>query len=332
MPQVKQATAQVVLEAAQQLAQGQLVAMPTETVYGLAADATNAQAVASIFATKNRPQFNPLIAHVASLADAEKLVQFDARARSVAQAFWPGPITLVLPQQPSNGVADLVSAGLPTLAVRVPQHPVALQLLQAFGKPLAAPSANISGHVSPTQALHVATEFAAYPDLLVLAGGAAQVGLESTILDLSGDTPKILRAGAVTQQDLEQLLGCEVWQGAVQNDSTPNAPGQLTRHYATTTPLRLNAVDVQAGEALLAFGSLKFMGADGVGFAKDLPQSMLCNLSADSDLQEAAANLFAMLRVLDVSGAYQIAVMPVPNQGLGVAINDRLKRAAVAAV
>ncbi len=325
---VHQATPDAIQQAVNLLQNGALIAFPTETVYGLGADATQATAVAGIYALKQRPSFNPLISHVADLKAAEQLAIFDVRARNLAQIFWPGPLTLVLPQQPNNGIADLVTSDLPTIAVRVPSHPVAQELLKAYGRPIAAPSANRSGTVSPTSALHVAQSFGADAPF-ILAGGAAQIGLESTILDLSGDTPVLLRPGSITREQIEAVIGPIQLRAAHAPDIT--APGQLARHYATETPLRLNAVDVQENEALLAFGSVKFMGAAGYGFAKDMPPALYRNLSPDGDLTMAATNLFRMMRELDHSGAASIAVMAIPDQGIGIAINDRLQRAATPA-
>ena len=325
---IKQATPDAIADAVALLKDGRLVAFPTETVYGLGADATNAKAVAGIYALKNRPSFNPLIAHVADHDAAENLAVFDERARILAALFWPGPLTMVLPQQPNQPVSEIVTAGLPTLAVRVPSHPVARSLLQAFGKPVAAPSANPSGEISPTSALHVAHGFGERAPF-TLAGGASQVGLESTILDLSTPVPILLRPGIITRDQIEAAIGPIRLRD--QGDTAINAPGLLARHYAPRTPLRLNAVDVKAGEALLAFGKIQFMGAEGYGFARDLPPALLRNLSAEGDLTEAAAHLFGMLRELDQSGATGIAVMAIPDEGVGLAINDRLRRAATPA-
>jgi L-threonylcarbamoyladenylate synthase len=326
---IHQATPEFITKAATLIKDGQLVAFPTETVYGLGADATNAQAVASIYALKMRPSFNPLICHVADLNAAEKLALFDARARSLAQIFWPGPLTMVLPHKNTSPVADICTADLPTIAVRVPSHPVARALLEKAGVPIVAPSANLSGTVSPTSAIHVAESFGADAPF-ILAGGISPVGLESTIIDLSDpdQPPILLRPGSITREDIEAVIGPV---RLALKDTPITSPGQLARHYATATPLRLNAVDVKPGEALLAFGSLKFMAAEGVGFAKDLPHTLLRNLSPEGDLTIAAANLFAMLRDLDKSGATGIAVMPIPNEAIGIAINDRLRRAATAA-
>lgn len=289
---------------------GGLVAFPTETVYGLGADATNDHAVASIFAAKGRPQFNPLIVHVPDIAAAEAIVNFTPLARKLAAAFWPGALTLVLPRKTQN-LSLLVSAGLDTVAVRVPSGAVAQKLLRAAATPIAAPSANVSGRTSPTLASHVAEEFGETIDL-ILDDGAATLGLESTIIGFDGEQPVLLRLGAMAREDIEKIAGTLAAPGA-----KITSPGQLVNHYAPRAALRLNARDVKPGEALLAFGAHVPEGA-----------RVTSNLSATGDEKEAAANLFAMLRELDSSGAQSIAVMPVPERGLGEAINDRLRRAA----
>jgi len=332
---IKTPNPSTITEAANILKNGGLVGLPTETVYGLAANALDDSAVAKIFAAKGRPSFNPLIIHVPDVRAAEELVHMNEAAYRVAQAFWPGPLTLILPRKTGCGVSELASAGLETLAVRVPAHPVALAVLKAAGVPLAAPSANLSGSLSPTTPAHVAESLGSTVDL-ILAAGACAVGLESTVLDLSGSAPVILRAGAVTAEDLEAILGVPVSYETSESPAPKSpikSPGLLLKHYAPNTPLRLNAVDVKEGEALLAFGSPKFMGLvkpDGQGgfAARDLPETHFRNLSEDGDLHEAAANLFAMLKMLDNAGARGIAVMPIPHYGLGIAINDRLKRGA----
>lgn len=301
------------------------MAFPTETVYGLGANALDGKAVARIFEAKGRPQFNPLIAHVSDADQAAALVVFNEWAEIAAHHFWPGPLTLILPRKSDCAVNELVSAGLETIAVRVPSHPVALKLLQAAGVPVAAPSANVSGTLSPTTPQHVAEGLGDKVDM-ILAAGACDVGLESTVLDLSGDVPVVLRPGAVTAEDLSRVLECDV---VVEDGDTdkPKSPGMMLKHYAPSIPVRMNAIDLEPGEALLAFGSDQFMGVNGGGAAKDLPETQRRNLSEDGDLNEAAANLFAMLRALDRPEHKAIAVMAVPDQGLGVAINDRLKRA-----
>ena len=297
---------------------GDLVAFPTETVYGLGADARNGQAVARIFQAKGRPRFNPLIVHVPDLAGAEEIGQISDQARRLALAFWPGPLTLVVERRADCGLSDLVSAGLPTIAIRVPDHPVARALLRAAGRPLAAPSANRSGHVSATRAEHVAQDFAGH-DVMILDGGPTAWGLESTIVGMTGDEAVLLRSGAIEASDIERALGRPLLRPGDLSGmgDRPNAPGQLASHYAPRAQLRLNATDVRPGEALLAFGAV-------------VPASDVraINLSPAGDLIEAAANLFAALRALDDSGAGAIAVMPIPQEGLGEAINDRLRRAA----
>jgi L-threonylcarbamoyladenylate synthase len=295
------------------LAEGGLVAFPTETVYGLGADARSDEAVAAIFAAKGRPKFNPLIVHVESLAAAERYGVFDARAKALAARFWPGALTLVVPRRQDCDVSWLATAGLETIALRVPVHPIAQQLLQTFGGPLAAPSANRSGSVSATTARHVA-ESLGDAVALILDGGATTHGLESTIVGLDG-AATLLRPGAITRADIEAVVG-PLGRGTDSEDA-PHSPGRLKRHYATATPLRLNATAVESDEALLAFG---------VPLAA---ARATLNLSPSGDLIEAAAHLFAMLRKLDAEGARAIAVMPIPTHGLGEAINDRLQRAAV---
>ena len=298
-----------IARAAQRLGQGALVAFPTETVYGLGADARNSLAVARIFEAKGRPRFNPLIVHVASAAKAQDYVQWSDQAQALATAFWPGPLTLVLPIRPDAGLSDLVTADLPSLAIRVPAHPLARQLLTAFGGPVAAPSANPSGRISPTTAAHVIAGLNGRIEA-VLDGGPCPVGLESTILGLTG-TPTLLRHGGLPAEDIEALLGNPLTQ-----DTTPGkltAPGQMASHYAPAAAMRLNATSTAApDEALLGFG----------------PMDCTLNLSPTGSLTEAAANLFPHLHALDARGATTIAVAPIPETGLGRAINDRLRRAA----
>jgi L-threonylcarbamoyladenylate synthase len=311
---VLQADADAIETAARCLAAGGLVAFPTETVYGLGADARQGEAVARLYAAKGRPSFNPLIAHVADAAAARRLGLFDAAAERLASAFWPGPLTLVLGRRKDCPVADLALAGLDSVAVRVPAHPIAQALLKAFGGPVVAPSANRSGHVSPTSAAHVLADLRGRIDM-VLDGGPCTVGVESTIVACLGE-PTLLRPGGVARAEIERVLGRPLALAAA-GEETPPAPGMLASHYAPKARLRLNADTARAGEALLAFGP-NAPAADG----------MTLNLSPRGDLIEAAANLFAHLRALDASGAQVIAVMPVPHEGLGEAINDRLKRAA----
>src|SRR5216684_3335430 len=308
--------------AARCLAEGGLVAFPTETVYGLGADAANPAAVARLYQAKGRPSFNPLIAHVGDLGAATRIARFDATATALAQAFWPGPLTLVLTKTGDCVVADLATAGLDTIAVRVPAHPVARAILRAFGGPVVAPSANLSGHVSPTSAGHVHSDLMGRIDLIV-DGGAVLVGVESTIVGCF-DAPMLLRPGGVPRGEIERVLGRSLVQppdDADNDTSQPLAPGMLASHYAPRTRVRLNADEIEAGEALLAFGSDRMPGVDAA--------TAVMNLSAHGDLNEAAANLFGYLRALDAKGARAIAVMPVPHHGLGEAINDRLRRAAM---
>lgn len=308
--------------AARCLEGGGLVAFPTETVYGLGADATNAQAVARLYEAKGRPSFNPLIAHVSDLQAARRIARFDQRSLRLAKAFWPGPLTLVLPKPAGCPVSDLATAGLETIAVRVPAHPVAQEILRAFGKPVVAPSANISGHVSPTTAVHVFGDLAGRIDLIV-DGGPVSVGVESTIVGCF-ETPILLRPGGLPREDIEHVLGeklARMLEESGADEAHPLAPGMLASHYAPRTPVRLLAADVRPFEALLAFGPAALPGLDNA--------VAVMNLSEAGDLAEAATNLFGYLRALDVAGATGIAIMPVPNHGLGEAINDRLRRAAV---
>jgi len=306
-------TAENISAAAAALRAGKLVAFPTETVYGLGADATDDRAVAAIFAAKDRPSFNPLIVHLADLAAAEALVAMDGRARILATHFWPGPLTLVLPRREGCPISLLASAGLDTLAIRLPRHPVAARLLQVFGRPIAAPSANPSGRLSPTTAAHVAEGLGGRV-AIVLDDGPTVIGLESTVVDLSRAEARLLRPGGLTAEEIEAVIGPLAAAEAV---AAPRSPGMLESHYAPSLPLRLEAASVAADEALLAFGPRVPGGAH-----KTL------NLSPAGDLTQAAANLFAHLRRLDASGARRIAVMAVPEEGLGRAINDRLRRAA----
>ncbi len=304
--------APAIAAAAACLAAGGLVAFPTETVYGLGADARNGEAVARLYAAKGRPSFNPLIAHVSSIGAARRLGRFNAAAEKLAGAFWPGPLTLVLPKQPDCGVADLALAGLDSVAVRMPAHPVARALLAAFDGPVVAPSANRSGHVSPTSAAHVLADLRGRIDM-VIDGGPCAVGVESTIVACL-DEPTLLRPGGLAREAIEHVLGRPLAVALVADDA-PLAPGMLSSHYAPKARLRLDADTAGPGEALLAFGPAPAAGNT-------------LNLSPRGDLIEAAANLFAHLRALDASGAQRIAVMKVPHEGLGEAINDRLKRAA----
>lgn len=330
MPEVATVVAlagpEAVEQAAVTLAAGGLVAFPTETVYGLGADATNDAAVARLYAAKERPSFNPLIVHVAGLDAARRLAQFDPQALTLAEAFWPGPLTLVLPRLTGCPVGQLATAGLDTIAVRAPSHPVARAILAAFGKPVVAPSANRSGRVSPTSAQHVQADLAGRIDLII-DDGASPLGVESTVLSCSAGEVALLRPGAIPRAAVEQILGRAVAVAMAAVDAAgshggqrPIAPGMLTSHYAPRATVRVNALTVTPGEALLAFGPALPPGA---GEARKV-----LNLSSHGDLVEAAANLFNHLRVLDGAGTPSIAVMPVPDEGLGEAINDRLRHAA----
>lgn len=326
MPEILEATESAIAKAAAQLNAGGLVAFPTETVYGLGADATNDRAVAAIFEAKGRPSFNPVIVHVNDRAAAEKYVTFPPKAALLATLFWPGPLTMILPRRADSTLSRLTSAGLPSQGIRVPAHPVARALIAASGKPIAAPSANASGSLSPTTPQHVAASLGDRAGL-ILAGGKAAVGLESTVVDMTEDIPVLLRPGGVTLEELRMQFG-EVRVEIEAVTENPRSPGQLLKHYAPRTPLRLKAVDVEPGEGLLAFGSLRFMGVRGGGAAKNLPAGTVLNLSETGDLMEAAANLFAMLHQLDQQNLASIAVMDIPDTSLGRAINDRLRRAA----
>jgi L-threonylcarbamoyladenylate synthase len=312
--------AAAIAAAVEVLKSGGLAAFPTETVYGLGADATNGEAVARLYAAKGRPAFNPLIAHVADIDQARAVARFDADALRLAGVLWPGPLTLVLPKAAGCAVADLATAGLDSIAVRVPHHIVAQQILAAFGRPVVAPSANRSGHVSPTTAAHVLADLRGHIDLIV-DGGATPVGVESTVIACLGE-PTLLRPGGVPREAIERALGRPLADpaAAAATADTPLAPGMLASHYAPRTRLRLGADHVEAGEALLAFGPNLPEGA--------ADAALVLNLSARGDLIEAAANLFSHLRALDGASAKCIAVMPVPHDDLGEAINDRLARAA----
>ena len=299
-------------EAAALIRAGQLVAFPTETVYGLGADATNDRAVARIFKTKARPQFNPLIVHVRDLKQAECHTVFDEPATRLAAKFWPGALTFVLPRRTGSNVSKLVSAGLDTVAVRSPVHPAARRLLELAKCPVAAPSANRSGYLSPTAADHVAEDLGK-EITLILDGGPCPIGVESTIIDLSTKPPSLLRPGGIPSEKIEAELGPLQLAGS----GKILAPGMLANHYAPATPIRLNAQHCQADEALLAFGPNPVVGA-----------KVTENLSPKGNLVEAAGNLFAMLHTLDMAGCTTIATMSVPEYGLGFAINDRLRRAA----
>lgn len=299
-----------VAEAARLILAGEPVALPSETVYGLAADATNARAVAAVYTAKGRPSFNPLIVHVASRAMAESIAEFSPEAARLADAFWPGPLTLVLPRRDDGPVCDLVAAGLPTIAIRMPDHPAMRAVIEASGRPLAAPSANRSGSISPTSAEHVLASLGDRIEL-VLDAGPTRAGLESTIAAPSGSAIRLLRPGPITAEELARGGGLPVTGPGI--GAGVEAPGQLASHYAPTKPLRLDAERAEDGEYLIGFGRM----------ACDL------NLSEEEDLAETAANLFAALHRADASPATGIAVAAIPMEGIGVAINDRLARAAV---
>jgi L-threonylcarbamoyladenylate synthase len=291
------------------LRSGQIVAIPTETVYGLAADASNADAVAKIYAAKGRPDFNPLIVHVADQSAAENLAEFSPMAHQLAQAFWPGPLTLVLPLRPDADIAGAVTAGLRTIALRCPAHPVMQALLKKTGLNIAAPSANKSGGISPTRAEHVLAGLGgAVP--MILDGGPCSAGLESTIVAVRDNGWQILRPGPVTSAEIERVLGTSPLAASGDNIE---APGQLASHYAPSKAVRLNAIQQEPGEWHIGFGAIE--GND--------------NLSASGDLAQAAANLFEALHRADASAALSISVAPIPHEGIGVAINDRLQRASI---
>jgi len=306
-----------IAEAAACLKAGGLVAMPTETVYGLAADATSDKAVAAIYAAKQRPTFNPLIAHILDRAAAAREAVFDAHAERLTEAFWPGPLTIVAPAAASCRVSALARAGLDSVALRAPSHPAARALIEAAGIPLAAPSANRSGHVSPTLAEHVLADLDGRIEI-VLDAGPTEAGLESTIVACLGGRPRLLRHGALARETLEETLGFALTAETPTDEAAPRGPGMLASHYAPAARLRLDARDAATDEA-----ALDFAGALAASRA-----ATRLDLSPSGDLTEAAANLFAYLRALDRTGANKIAVAPIPPHGLGAAINDRLHRAA----
>lgn len=301
-----------IAEAAEALRAGKLVSFPTETVYGLGADATNGTAVANIFAAKGRPRFNPLIVHVTGAEQARRHVVFSAVADRLAETFWPGPLTLVLPRRADSPLSLLVSAGLPTVAIRAPSHPLAHRVIAAAGRPIAAPSANRSGKVSATTAQHVRDGLDGRVDV-ILDGGQTPIGVESTVLGFAGDRAVLLRPGGTPREDIEKITGPLL----MPQKGVITSPGQMSSHYAPKAQVRLNAESLEPGETLLAFGPVP----------PEFGQTAY-NLSPAGDLAEAAANLFAMLLALDTTGARRIAVMPIPKTGLGEAINDRLVRAA----
>jgi L-threonylcarbamoyladenylate synthase len=317
MSRIVPADAAHIALAAAAIRRGELVSFPTETVYGLGGDATNDRAVAAIYAAKGRPSFNPLIVHVASLAGALEFAELSADALKLARKFWPGPLTLVAPRRRDCRLSLLVSAGMDSVALRIPAHPTARALLEACKLPLAGPSANPSGRISPTTAAHV-EEGLGDKVALILDGGPCRIGVESTVLSLLDEKPALLRPGGISAEEIAAELGRAVEVAPPVGDAEAglHGPGRLLSHYAPERPVRLNAHDVQASEALLAFG------------ADAPPAKVTLNLSAAGDLNEAAANLFAMLRALDRPDVTGIAVMPIPATGLGIAINDRLMRAA----
>ena len=309
------ANEQAIAACADKLKQGGLLALPTETVYGLAGDATNGDAIAAIYATKARPQFNPLICHVADMKAARAIGRFNEQAEKLAAAFWPGPLTLVVPRQADCAVDPLASAGLETIALRIPAHGTAQALLREVARPLVAPSANPSGRLSPSSAAHVA---AMLPDIDVLDGGACTIGLESSIVGCLDDAPLWLRAGGLARNEIEACLGQTLAEPAAETSEQARlAPGRLARHYAPHSKLRLNAEAARDNELLIGFGATA--------------APCFANLSTSGDLTEAAASLFAVLHKADNAAqqsGQSLAIMAIPKQGLGEAINDRLARAA----
>ncbi len=300
--------------AAQIIKDGGVVAFPTETVYGLGADATNDEACQKIYKLKARPATIPLIVHVANIADARKIGIFSSNAMKVAEAFWPGPISIVVPLQKEARISSTVTAGLSTIALRVPANDIAIDLIQCSGLPIAAPSANPSGYISPTQAIHVQEHFAA-AGVMVLDGEASYIGIESTIIDFSVEQPTILRQGFITAEAIEEVIGETI--GKLDNSTTLKAPGMMEKHYSPHVGVRLNADTLEDNEIGLGFGKISFAHS--------------YNLSMNGDLIEAASNLYAYLRELDKQAVHEgyarIAISPIPHIGVGIAINDRLKRA-----
>ena len=313
---VLQSSPQAIAEGVKILKAGGLVAFPTETVYGLGADATNAKAIETLYTVKARPLINPLIIHVPSLERAREIARLDQRALYLGETLWPGALTLVLRRKSGCAVCSQAMAGLETVAIRVPDHPTALTLLQGVDRPIAAPSANRSGRVSATAPTHILHTLKDRIDL-ILAEGKCRIGIESTILDLSEVRPRILRHGFVTRADLEDLIGETIEEDAAFSKEVPKSPGRLLTHYAPSIPLRLNVTTLKEGEALLGYGWDGWIRGSGARL----------NLSKSGDLYQAAENLYAMLHVLDSPEHTAIAVMSIPNHGLGVAINDRLRRA-----
>ena len=312
---IKQATEKNIAKAADLIKKGKLVAFPTETVYGLGASAFIPTAVAGIFAAKGRPTFNPLISHIAEFTLAEELAEVDERTRFLAKKYWPGPLTFVLKRKNKNPAMDLACAGLPTMTVRMPNHPIALELIKKSGVPIVAPSANRSQTISPTTAKHVESSIGENIDM-ILDGGECSVGVESTIIDLTTPKAVLLRAGGITLEELENALGEPVLISHG-NPNMPSSPGQLLRHYAPSNHiLRINAINKTDDEFLIGFGDVK--GAN-------------INLSPKGDLREAAANLFAYLRMADEQTEFEkIAISPIPENDIGLAINDRIRRASYA--
>lgn len=311
MNNIYQPTTENIRQAAEVIINGGLVAMPTETVYGLGANVYNAKAVASIFEAKGRPAFNPLISHIADLDFLPTYAKVDERVMNLAKKFWPGPLTFVLPRIDNNPAIDLACAGLKTTTVRMPNHPIALALIKASGVPIVAPSANRSQSISPTTAQHVAESLGTKVDI-ILDGGACQVGVESTIIDVTGKDVVLLRAGGVSIEDLEEFLNEKILISNG-NPDLPSSPGQMLKHYAPNHNLRINATKAEADEFLIGFGNV---------------ENAQLNLSPRGDLCEAASNLFAFLRKADETKDYQkLAMSPIPKTGLGLAINDRIKRA-----
>jgi len=325
MSRIILANDQSIEKASDQILEGNIVVLPTETVYGLSADATNDNAVKKIFDAKERPAINPLIVHLLNIDQIKQYAEPHDLLSKLVSVFCPGPLTFILNKKETTDISNLVTAGLSTIAVRFPSHPVMRAIIEKAGVPIAAPSANKSGEPSATTPQDVAHSLGNKVDM-ILAAGKCEIGLESTVLDLSGEIPTILRPGAITKEQIEDVIGVV----EIENNpkDKPKSPGQLLKHYAPSLPVRLNAVDVKKGEALLAFGAVKFMGVEGGGHAKDLPESRYQNLSEQGDLEEAAHNFFHMLRALDHSENKSIAVMNIPNNGIGFAINERLQRAA----
>jgi len=295
---------------------GKLVAFPTETVYGLGADATNDKAIASIYKAKERPQFNPLISHIADTKNIEEYVEWTSEAQKLSDIFWPGSLTMILKRKKDSPISLLASAGLDTIAIRCPDNEIALDLIKKSNCPIAAPSANASGTISPTKAIHVEESIGDNIDL-ILDGGACKIGIESTVLSLYNDRPTILRNGAITSEDLEKHI--TLFKQDLHDETSPKSPGMMLKHYAPKTPIRLNASNAKDDEAFLTFGNdTNYIGG-----------KIRLNLSKKGSLTEAASNLFSMLRELDKENISSIAVMPIPKKELGIAINDKLKRAAV---